>query len=122
MHRDRIIIRDLLTRGILGIHPEERVQPQDILLNIIIYKDLGRAAATGDLGSSVDYAAVTRRVIGRIEGGEDQLAETLAEDIARLIIAEFGADGVRVRVEKPAAVPAARTVGVEIERSAADSA
>lgn len=117
---DRILIRDLLVRGILGILPEERTRKQDILINIIIHYDLRNAATTGDLSRSVDYAAVVRRTVQRVEEGEDFLAETLAHDLARLIVTEFGAVRVMVRVEKTGAIPFVRAVGVEIERTIED--
>ena len=58
----------------------------------------------------------------RVEEGQDYLAETLAHDLAKVIVKEFGADSVMVRIEKLTAVRFARAVGVEIERSAADFA
>lgn len=122
MPNDRIIIRDLLVRGILGVNPEERVREQDILLNLVIYTDLTRAAVTRDLSASIDYAAVAERVAHHVAEGQDLLAETLAHDLARIVVTEFGAPRVMVRVEKPAAVPAARAAGVEIERTTADFA
>lgn len=120
MSNDRILIRDLLVRGILGVLPEERTQKQDILINVIMYYDLREAATTGNLSHSVDYAAVVRRIVERVAEGEDFLAETLAHDLARLIVTEFGPERVVVRVEKPNAIPTAQAVGVEIERTAND--
>jgi dihydroneopterin aldolase len=120
MSDDRILIRDLLIRGILGVLPEERTQKQDILINVVIHHDLRGAATSGDLSRSVDYAAVARRIVQRVEEGEDFLAETLAHDLARLIVTEFGAARVMVRVEKTSAIPSARAVGVEIERTIED--
>lgn len=122
MSDDRILIRDLLVRGILGVLPEERTQKQDILINVMMSYDLLQAATTGSLSYSIDYAAVVRRIVQRVEEGEDYLAETLAHDLARLILTEFGPARVRIRVEKLSAIPAARAVGVEIERTLADFA
>ncbi|HEX2094950.1 MAG TPA: dihydroneopterin aldolase [Longimicrobiaceae bacterium] len=120
MGRDRIIIKDLLVRGILGIHPEERTHPQDILVNVVMFTDLTEAAVSGDLSRTVRYDVVAQHVTRRILEGRDFLAETLAYDLARLILAEFAVDHVLVRIEKPAAIESARAVGVEIERSRAD--
>lgn len=120
MHADKVIIKNLLVRGILGINPEERTSRQDILLNFTIYTDITEAGTSQDLTQSINYQAVTQRVIEWVESSQDLLAEKLALDLARLIITEFGAEKVSVRVEKPTAVNFTESVGVEIERSRVD--
>jgi len=42
--------------------------------------------------------------------------------VGRIVIHEFGAPWVKVSVAKPGAIPAARDVGIVIERTAADYA
>lgn len=115
---DRIFIRDLLVRGIVGVNPEERHSPQDILLNLELWMDTRAAAGTDDIAYAVNYRSVCKRVIEHVEGGSPMLVERLASDIARLLLTEFAVERVRVRVEKPGAVRFARSVGVEIERAA----
>ena len=117
---DQIIIKDLLLRGIIGINPEERVKQQDILINLVIYADISKAAATDTIEDAVDYKAITKRVIDHVENSADFLVEKLVTDIARLILAEFQVERVRVRVEKPGALRFAQSVGIEIERSRDD--
>jgi FolB domain-containing protein len=117
---DRILIRDLLVRGIVGINPEERRAKQDILVNLELWVDISAAAASDAIDSAVNYRTVCKRVIEHIETSAPLLVERLATDIARLVLAEFGVARVRVRVEKPGALRFARSVGVEIERAASD--
>ena len=117
MHQDKIIIRDLLVQGIIGIYPEERTKKQDILVNVWMYTDITQAGTSEDLNFSVNYASVADSIIQRIETGQDLLVEKLALDLARMILQDFGVARVGVRVEKPSAVSAAKGVGVEIERS-----
>ncbi|MEW5988553.1 MAG: dihydroneopterin aldolase [Chloroflexota bacterium] len=114
---DKIIIQDLLVRGILGINPEERVNKQDILINVTIFTDVRRAAATDDIRHTVNYKSVTKRMIEHVEGSADLLAEKLTSDLARLILTEFNVERVIVRLEKPGALRFARSVGIEIERT-----
>lgn len=117
---DKIIIKDLLLRGIIGINPDERIKQQDILINIVIYTSIAKAAASDAIEDAVDYKAITKRVIDHVENSADFLVEKLVTDIARLILAEFQVERVRVRVEKPGALRFAQSVGIEIERSRDD--
>jgi FolB domain-containing protein len=119
-HTDKIVIKDLLLRGIIGINPEERVKEQDILINMVIYADIRQAAESDAIEDAVDYKSITKRVIDHVEGSSDFLVEKLVTDIARLIITEFNVAKVQVRVEKPGALRFAQSVGIEIERSRAD--
>jgi FolB domain-containing protein len=120
--QDKIIIKDLLLRGIIGINPEERVKEQDILINMVIYADIRQAAQSDAIEDAVDYKSITKRVIGHVEASSNFLVEKLVTDIARIIITEFDVAKVQVRVEKPGALRFAQSVGIEIERSRADSA
>lgn len=117
---DKIIIKDLLVRSIIGINPEERVKKQDILINIVIFADTRQAAQSDDINDAVNYKAITKRVIEHVEISSDLLVEKLVNDIARLVLIEFNVESVTVRVEKPGALRFARSVGIEIERSQRD--
>jgi len=117
---DKIIIRDLLLRGIIGINPDERVNKQDILINMVIYADIRPAAASDDIADAVNYKSITKRVIQHVEESADFLVEKLVTDLARLVITEFGVERVQVRLEKPGALRFAESVGIEIERTRAD--
>ncbi|MCA9901129.1 MAG: dihydroneopterin aldolase [Ardenticatenaceae bacterium] len=117
---DKIIIRDLLLRGIIGINPDERVKLQDILINMVIWADIRKAAASDAIEDAVDYKSITKRVIQHVEESSDFLVERLVTDLARLVITEFGVERVMVRVEKPTALRFAESVGIEIERTRAD--
>lgn len=122
MSQDRIEIKDLLVRGIVGVNDWEREQPQDILVNISLFADLQRAGLSDDIGDTVNYRTVTKKIIGVIETSQRHTVEALAADIARLCLQEPGVERVRVRLEKPGALRFARSVGVEIERRAEDLA
>lgn len=117
---DKIIIEDLLVRSIIGINPDERVNKQDILINMVLYTDIGEAGKNDDISTSVNYKTVTKRVVKHVEESSDLLVEKLVSDIARLVLSEFNVERVRVRVEKPGALRFARSVGIEIERTLQD--
>lgn len=118
---DRVFVRDLLVRGVIGLQDWERRVEQDILINLVLHTDIRRAAAGDDAAYIVDYKAVTKAVIAHAQTRAPLLVETLAEEIAALCLAR-GAARVTVRVEKPGAVRFARSVGVEITREGGDAA
>ncbi|MCJ7708081.1 MAG: dihydroneopterin aldolase [Anaerolineales bacterium] len=122
MAEDCIEIKDLLLRGIVGINDWEREKPQDILVNITLFADLRRAGASDDLTDSVNYRTLTKQIITHVESVGRFTVEALAADVARLCLETPGVQRARVRIEKPGALRFARSVGVEIERTAADLA
>lgn len=118
---DKIIVKDLLLRGIIGINPDERVKAQDILINVVMFADINAAAASDNIADAVDYKTITKSIIRHVENSSDFLVEKLVTDIARLILAATDqVTKVQVRVEKPGALRFARSVGIEIERTRAD--
>ncbi len=114
---DQIFIRDLLVRGIIGINDWEREKQQDILINITLFADLRSAGESDDLGLSVNYRTITKKVMAHAETIGRFTVEALANDLAKICLDESSVERVRVRVEKPGAARFARSVGVEIERS-----
>jgi len=119
---DVILITDLLVRGIIGVNDWERERPQDILINIALRADTRAAARADDVAHSVNYRTIAKEVIRHVEGAARLTLEALADDLARLCLADDRVAQVTVRVEKPSAVRFARSVGVEILRRREDLA
>ncbi|MEM7802919.1 MAG: dihydroneopterin aldolase [Chloroflexota bacterium] len=119
---DKVIIKNLLCRGILGINPDERIKKQDILVNIVLTTDVRKAAASDNIEDAVNYKSITKRILQHVEEDQqDLLVEKLVTDIARICLFEFeGVKTAAVRVEKPSALRFADSVGIEITRSKAD--
>jgi dihydroneopterin aldolase/D-erythro-7,8-dihydroneopterin triphosphate epimerase len=113
---DRIHIRDLLLRCIVGIYPEERRAKQDVVINLTLFADLAAAGRSDRIEDTVDYKAIKKDIIAYVENSECHLIEHLAERIAATCLKDTRVRRVRVLVEKPGALRFARTVGVEIER------
>lgn len=115
---DRILIKDLLVRGIVGINPDERTNRQDVLVNVTLWADTTAAASSDQIGDAVNYRSVTKAIISHVEQGEPMLVERLVQELADICL---GADPrvaeVEVTVEKPGALRFARSVGVTIRRS-----
>lgn len=113
---DRIVIRELRVRCIVGTLPEERVTPQEVVISLEIGTDLARAARSGNLAHTIDYAALARQAQELVAAGRYRLLETMAEDLARCALRSELAAQVRVTVRKPGAIAGARDAGVEIVR------
>ena len=120
MSRDKIIIRDLLVRGIIGLNEWEREKRQDILLNLTLYVDTRAAALSDEIEDSLNYRTLTKSVIRYVESSSHFLVEALAAAIAKIAVVDSGAEKAVVRVEKLGALRFAKSVGVEIERQRSD--
>ena len=114
---DRITIRELRIRCIVGVLPAERTNPQEVLVSLEVGTDLAPAARSGELRHTIDYAALAERVRELVEAGRYRLLETMAEDLARCVLELELAAEVRVTIRKPAAIAAAQDAGVEILRA-----
>ena len=113
---DKILIANLRAHGIIGVYDEERVTPQDILINITLYTDTRAAAKSDLLDDCINYDALSQKVRYHAENSQRLTVEALAEDIAKICLEEARVKKVRVRVEKPEALDFVEKVGVEIKR------
>jgi FolB domain-containing protein len=113
---DRITIRDLGFRCIIGINEDERREKQDVIVNLTLWADLRKPCQSDDINDTIDYKALKKLILTRAEQSEFFLVEALAQTIADICLAQALVQKVRVCVEKPAALRFARSVGVEITR------
>jgi FolB domain-containing protein len=114
---DKVIIKNLLARGIIGINDWERKRAQNILINITMLTNTRRAAETDDIDDCINYSTMSKKILAHAESANRLTVEALANDLARICLQEDSVQGVIIRVEKPGAVRFAESVGVEIERS-----
>lgn len=113
---DKIFIKDLIARGIIGVNDPEREKPQEILLNIVLYVDTRKAGETDNLDFSANYRTISKKALAHAESAKRFTVEALAHDLAVMCLEDPAVQKVMVRVEKPGAVRFTRSVGVEIER------
>ena len=113
---DTIIICDLEVFYCVGVPDAERAQPQRLLLTVELAHDFRAAAVEDELVGTIDYFAVTQRLLKFGDGVHWKLIETLAVDLAQMILDEFGPQSVTVEVKK-FIIPQARHVAVRATRS-----
>ena len=118
-HWDRIHIRDLNLRCIVGLYPEERRDKQDITINVVLYADLRKPGQTDQIEDTVDYKGVKKRIVSMVESSSSYLVEHLAQRVADLCLEDERVAAVRVTIDKPGALRFARSVAVEIFRKRA---
>lgn len=114
---DKVIIKDLTARGIIGVNDWERKKPQEILINIELFGDLSLPGKTDDVKDSINYRTVAKEAQRLAETCERLTVEALAADISEACLKNPRVQRAKIRVEKPGAVRFAHSVGVEIDRS-----
>lgn len=113
---DIVFIEGLTVETVIGIYDWERKIHQPVRLDIEMAFDNTRPAASDAIADTLDYKAVSKRLIAFIQGAQFQLVEALAEQCATIIREEFGVAWVRLKLAKPGAVRGSTAVGVVIER------
>lgn len=113
---DKIFIRDLALRCIIGIYPEERREKQDVLINVEMHADLRAAGRSDDIEDTVNYKAIKKAILTLVEGSSFQLIESLAERIAEIVLDDERVERAVVTIDKPGALRFARASAVEISR------
>jgi dihydroneopterin aldolase len=114
---DTIFISELKVKTKLGVPAWERMVAQTIILDIEIGYDLAPAGKSDAIADTINYGAVVARIHQTLKEHSFQLVEALAEHVCQLIFKEFGALSVKIKVAKPAILPALKALGVVIERS-----
>jgi 7,8-dihydroneopterin aldolase/epimerase/oxygenase len=111
----KISISDLEVHYRVGVPDAERARAQRLLLTVEMESDFSAAAGSDAIADTIDYFAVTQRLLKFGEDREWRLIEKLAADIADLILAEFKPQAVSVAVKK-FVIPQAQFVSVTFER------
>jgi D-erythro-7,8-dihydroneopterin triphosphate epimerase len=114
---DKIIIADLLLRTIIGINEDERLNRQDVLINITLDVDTRKAGESDNIEDAVNYRTITKEVISLVESSRFLLVEKLAEEVAKICLKDSRVNYAEVRLEKPAALRFSKSVGLQIKRS-----
>src|SRR4030042_7064460 len=86
--RDRILIRDLRFRCVVGVDKEERRSTQEVVAQITLHVDLRKAGRTDAITDTVDYRALKKQILQMAHGCRFLLVEALAERIAAGCLAQ----------------------------------
>jgi dihydroneopterin aldolase len=116
---DKVFIEALEIECVIGIYDWERKIRQPVVLDLEMDSDNRKPAASDDIADTLDYKAISKRLIQVVSESDFGLVETLAERCCAIVIEEFGVQRVRLKLAKPGAVRGAKAVGVILERSRA---
>ena len=108
-----IRVNDLKLRAIIGTHPWERKNKQDIILNITLEYDAAKASKSDRLADALDYEALTANVIKTVGRSRYQLLEKLTAKILEVVSVDPKVARASVRIDKPHAIGEARSVSFE---------
>jgi len=100
---DTISITGLRLTGYHGVFEHEKRDGQEFLVDLEIELDLSSAGNTDELQNTLDYSVVVDEVAQRVTGESVDLIETLAHDIAQLVLSHPQPAAVTVTVHKPQA-------------------
>ena len=114
---DRVFIEALEIECVIGIYDWERKIRQPLSFDIEMDFDNRIPAASDAIEDTLDYKAVSKRLIDFVGNSSYGLVEALAEECCRIILGEFGVSHVRLKLSKVGAVRGARAVGVMLERT-----
>lgn len=110
-----VYIKGLRAQAVIGVYEWERLVRQALVVDLQMASDTARAAASDAIADALDYAAISKRVLDLVQASEYQLIESVAHQIASVVMRDFGVRWLSVRVAKPGAVAEADAVGVVIE-------
>ncbi|HEY0563793.1 MAG TPA: dihydroneopterin aldolase [Methylophilus sp.] len=115
---DTIFLEQVKVQTKLGVPEWERMVAQTIILDIEISYDLSASCKSDAIADTIDYGQVVSRIRETLTKHSFKLVEALAEHVCQLILMEFGALKVKVKVAKPSVLPGLKSLGVAIERNA----
>jgi len=113
---DRVFIEDLRIETVIGIYDWERKIRQTVALDLEMAFDNRKPAASDRIADTLDYKAVSKRLIAFVESSHFELVETLAERCAEIVLSEFRTPWLRLKLSKLGAVTGSKAVGVIVER------
>jgi len=112
-----LFVRDLVLPVRLGVHAHEQQGPRLVRLSLDLAVRKPAGAFADRIDAVLDYQDLAERIRALLARQHTNLIETLAERVAALCLEDARVARVRVRVEKPGALPDAAAVGAEIERA-----
>ena len=119
MKYDLVLIEGLEIRTVIGIYDWEREIRQTVRLDIEMAWDISKAGQTDDIADTLDYKAVSKRLIEFVESSSFGLIEKLAESCANIILQEFQVPWLRLKMSKPLKYLGMDCASIVIERGAA---
>lgn len=117
---DKVFIEGLEILALIGVYDWERRSRQSLRFDIELAFDNRKPAASDDIADALDYAAACARLQSLVGASDDQLLETLAERCCLMLLTEFDAGNVTIKVSKGQVLTGVKRVGIELSRARGD--
>ncbi len=115
---DTLLIHQLTLSTLIGINPDERVNPQTLYMDIAMQYDVSHATQSDNIDHAVNYASVTDAIEHLVNATQFNLIETLAEQVCTILLKQFSIKHVTLTLQKkPADMPNVDHVGITITRT-----
>lgn len=113
---DIIQLKDLKVLAQIGHLVWEQRIKQPIFFDVEVTTDIRMAAQSQKLTDTIDYGALATLIENYVEENAFRLLETLAEEVASLILREFKVEKIKLTVRKPFVLSNLREAAITIER------
>lgn len=100
---DQITLTGLRANAFHGVLEEERRTGQVFIIDVTVHLDLRAAGSRDELAQTIHYGELAEEIVAAVESDPVDLIETVAERIARVVLAHDAAQLVQVTVHKPSA-------------------
>lgn len=114
---NEILIKGLVVECHIGVPDEERAQPQRLLIDATLVPRVAFDELQDDLSHTADYDAAARRIAAVAAERPRKLIETLAADLAAMLLAEYPLTAAEVEIRK-FILPQTEYVAVRCRREA----
>tara|TARA_B100000579_G_scaffold165211_1_gene134153 strand:+ start:561 stop:989 length:429 start_codon:yes stop_codon:yes gene_type:complete len=118
--RRTVLIKDFVINEIIGIHEHEKINKQKIIFNIVIDVNQNTLPDENNLSSIVDYEIIVNKLEKLARNKKYNFLESLVEDSFKEIFEDKRINSVKIKIEKPDAIPNAKSVGIEVFKSRND--
>ncbi|MEP4076475.1 dihydroneopterin aldolase [Haloferula sp.] len=115
MNEGLVRIKGLKIRTRIGVPDEERAGWQELRIDLEMTPKRQFSKMSDDISATVDYHAVCEEIGRLAETGSRHLIETLADEVADLILGSHPVENVKVSVRK-FILPQTDWVGVEVSK------
>lgn len=114
---DRVFLKGLKTKALIGVYEHERRAPQSLVVDLEIGLANSQSCFSDDLADAVDYNEIEKMIHSLAAENKTQLLEAFAQKVAAAVLTNFDVRWVQVDIVKPAVLTEANAVGVSIKRA-----
>ncbi|BFZ62911.1 trifunctional dihydropteroate synthetase [Saitoella coloradoensis] len=116
---DMVFIDNLRLVTIIGVNPWERVEKQNVFIQLELYKPIPALNGhTSKIGHGYDFRTTVHTITDHIEQSDYKTVEAFVTAIAKIACLDCGVQKIKVTAEKPSALTFAYAAGVTITREA----